>query len=599
MNKITLLLLISILFLSTAKAQPPRTHYIGTVPVGVKSDYTFGNAGNICIEFTLTETTNANITLNCTAGTIMLFKTSPYYSATSAIGVTNWNLNSGTYRYYVTNPQGNVPAIVCFLTFNSVSYPTGKNYIKKSSPRIAKSTISYNPSEEQITVQHFDGLGRPLQNVSVHAAPDGKDIVTPVAYDVFGRQDKNYLPYAATGANGSYRPLALTEQSSFYATPPTTSIPVIPNPFSQTVFEASPLNRPLEAASPGQSWAIGSGHTIRTGYEINDTNEVRLWNVNPSAPDATSSGHYSAGQLYKNITWDEHRNRVIEYKDKEGQVVCKKVQDGGDTLNAPTYMVTQYIYDDFNQLAYVIPPALESITSFTEADPDFLNYIYAYHYDGRRRLIEKKIPGKGWEYTVYNKGDRPIFTQDSLQRARGVWVFMKYDTLGRPIITGETSNASSRASLATLAGNQGRLYEIRSNTQAWGYTNTAIPAALSKIFTVNFYDDYSFLQSTVNPNPIPSLFTQPAGTATESSMTHGLPTITVTNVLDSSKYLYSVTYYDEKGRVSKTVSQHLLNGADVVTSTYNFVGEVTATTRKHYNNGNTTTPVVTIATANR
>ncbi|ANH81961.1 hypothetical protein A8C56_14170 [Niabella ginsenosidivorans] len=500
--------------------------------------------------------------------------------------------------------------ILTFAAIDAQVTPsTDQNYIYtrmivKEGVKTAADLAALPVDSMRAEIRYFDGLGRPLQNIAVRNSPNKKDVITPVTYDAFGRQDKSYLPYEHSSQTGAYQPTAVTSQASFYSSAGSGSIPKIAtNPFSQTLFEASPLNRVLETAAPGDSWKPGAGHTIRNNYEINSANEVRLWNITVSGnvnTGAGSPGYYGAGQLYKNITWDENRNRVIEFKDKEGLVVCKKVQDGGDTLNAPTYMVTQYIYDDFNQLAYVVPPALETITSFTEKDANFGNYIYAYHYDGRRRLIEKKIPGKGWEYTVYNKGDCPIFNQDSMQRARGVWGFMKYDTLGRLIMTGETSNVSTRASLDTLSGNQAKLYEIRDNTKSWGYTNTAIPTALTTLFTVSFYDDYSFLNSTVNANPYGALFNVPNDTSPlERSNVKGLPTITVTNVLDSAKYLYAASYYDEKERVTKVVKQHLLNGADVTTNTLNFVGEVTTSTRKHYANGNTTTPVVTITTTNQ
>ncbi|SDD42895.1 RHS repeat-associated core domain-containing protein [Niabella drilacis] len=458
-------------------------------------------------------------------------------------------------------------------------------------------------------VVYIDGLGRNIQNIAIQAAPDGKDIVTPLTYDAQGRPDKNYLPYAAGGVAGSYRSAAVSftqylgsEQYQFYQQA-SSSIPVIPNPYTQTIYESSPTGRVTEVAAPGQSWTIGSGHTIRNNYEFNSAGEVKRWKVNTAGlviTGASSPGYYAAGQLYKNITWDENRNRVIEYRDKDGLVICKKVQDGGDTLNAPTYMVTQYIYNDLNQLAYVVPPALETITVFTESDTGFLNYIYAYHYDERSRVIEKKLPGKGWEYTVYNKADYPIFTQDSMQRARDVWGFMKYDTLGRLIMTGETASTSQRAVLEALAGTQNKLFEVRDNAKSWGYTNTAIPTVVTALFVVHFYDDYSFLNSTVNTNPYASLFNVPTGTNPEEvSAIKGFPTITVTNVLDSATYLYVATYYDAKERVTRIVKQHLLNGADVTSNTRNFAGEVTSTTRKHYANGNTTAPVVTVTTINQ
>ncbi|MCD2421225.1 RHS repeat-associated core domain-containing protein [Niabella pedocola] len=435
-------------------------------------------------------------------------------------------------------------------------------------------------------IQYLDGLGRSLQSVAVRSSPDKKDIVIPVAYDAVGRQNKVYLPYEATSNNGIYQIADVTSQALFYNSAGAGSISKIAaNPFTQTLFEPSPLSRVHEVANPGASWKLGNGHTTRIDYGVNGANEIRRWEVTilgTSYIGATSPSYYGAGQLSKTTTWDENRNRVIEYKDKEGMLVCKMVQDGGDTLSAPTFTVTQYIYDDFDQLAYVLPPALQATTSFTETSTDFLNYIFAYHFDSRRRIIEKKMPGKGWEYTVYNANDQPVLKQDSIQRERGVWVFMKYDTLGRLIMTGETANADSRGNLQANADARTVLFEVRDNTLFWGYSNRAIPTTISKIHTVNFYDDYSFLSSTVNQNPIQQLLKVPAGTDTETNRTHGLPTITITNVLDSNKYLYAGTYYDEKGRITKVVSQHLLNGADVISNALNFAGEITSTTRAHY-----------------
>ncbi|MEF9478455.1 DUF6443 domain-containing protein [Chryseobacterium sp. 1B4] len=44
------------------------------------------------------------------------------------------------------------------------------------------------------TVQYFDKLGRPIQLINVKATPQGKDLVTPINYDEFGRQVDSWLP---------------------------------------------------------------------------------------------------------------------------------------------------------------------------------------------------------------------------------------------------------------------------------------------------------------------------------------------------------------------------------------------------------------------
>lgn len=48
-----------------------------------------------------------------------------------------------------------------------------------------------------------------------------------------------------------------------------------------------------------------------------------------------------------------------------------------------------------------------------------IGLVWPVRYDARKRLIEKRIPGKGWEYTVYNQSDQPVLSQDSVQRVAG------------------------------------------------------------------------------------------------------------------------------------------------------------------------------------
>src|SRR5690554_3936680 len=83
----------------------------------------------------------------------------------------------------------------------SLSGQTGtKNYIKAT--EYLDEAASTN--EAVITVQYFDGLGRPEQSVSVKATPDGKDIVTKIEYDGFGRQTIDYLPVPVSQSNGNF-----------------------------------------------------------------------------------------------------------------------------------------------------------------------------------------------------------------------------------------------------------------------------------------------------------------------------------------------------------------------------------------------------------
>ncbi|MEM9686072.1 MAG: DUF6443 domain-containing protein [Bacteroidota bacterium] len=73
-------------------------------------------------------------------------------------------------------------------------------------------------------------------------------------------------------------------------------------------------------------------------------------------------------------------------------------------------IVTPITYDDYGNLSFVIPPKVD--TSDGVSSEELSELCYQYVYDHRNRLVEKKLPGKGWESIVYNKGNRPVFTQD-------------------------------------------------------------------------------------------------------------------------------------------------------------------------------------------
>ncbi|SMC74991.1 DUF6443 domain-containing protein [Pedobacter africanus] len=449
----------------------------------------------------------------------------------------------------------------------------------------ARSTCEVNQ-----TVQYFDGLGRPLQTVTTQGSPNFKDVVQPVAYDAFGREQFKYLPYVATaGSNGAFKTGAVAAQTAFY-TSPSAGVTAINGAFSETRFEASPLNRVLEQGAPGTSWQLSGGHTQRMAYETNVLNEVKLWNVTSNG--ATSSGAYLPGTLYKMVTKDENwtsgdgkSGTVEEFKDLDGRVVLKRTYNTGEVAHS-----TYYVYDDLSNLRYVLPPAV-SVSTFSEADPVFSQFIYGYHYDGRKRVIEKKIPGKGWEEMVYNKLDQLVLSRDAEQRNSGKWLFTKYDALGRVVVTGLHSNAAERSTLQPLVDAQGTLWENRdngnSNSTGSGYTNLTLPnTGIETYLTINYYDDYDFHGNSFPP---------PNGTTQmPAARTKGLQTGSFVYQLGSSTTRYlSVNYYDEEGRIIRTAADNHLGGKDYVDNTWNFAGELTASTRSHTGASG---PATTIAT---
>ncbi|MCO6164494.1 type IV secretion protein Rhs, partial [Flavobacterium sp. NRK F7] len=152
-------------------------------------------------------------------------------------------------------------------------------------------------------------------------------------------------------------------------------------------------------------------------------------------PVLNNLGVYADNELYKTITKDENHSGTTknhtteEFKNKEGQVVLKRTYNNSEAYD------TYYVYDQFGNLTYVIPPLAEGASDQSTLD----NLGYQYKYDYRNRLVEKKLPGKQWEYIVYDKLDRPVATGPAFTPYGGNtvgWMVTEYDVLGRVMQTG-------------------------------------------------------------------------------------------------------------------------------------------------------------------
>ncbi|WP_417943019.1 DUF6443 domain-containing protein [Flavobacterium sp. RS13.1] len=695
--------------------------------------------------------------------------------------------------------------LLVLLSTNTVVAQTNENYIHTVVPQEGATDIATLATSQKIeAISYFDGLGRPKQNIAVRAGvkSDGTpiDIITHIEYDAFGRQVKEYLPYTDAGSSGAFRVGDInTLTKSFYNT---NKYENTLNPYSEKEFEASPLNRILKQAAPGNDWALksdsnGDGsicfdynslsynssvcveyrnsvqsgttdwrfscyyssyygygssdcttfrnanplppmgnntadHTIKLQYQTNtNADQVRRFGVsfivgNTENPYLEDEGIYDPAQLYKTVTKDENwqanqtypnDHTTEEFKDNQGNVVLKRTFDAGKWLD------TYYVYDDYGNLTYVLPPKLLTYGSIIQpnigqsyyADSDYqgisifndemyaeialsqnsgiLSYrfytygftpgsllrsgkiatldfnpdlpnislgniiafdingssvvvgtayiqdgdlyfssngvsvypdengellfnkslnlsdfqatytpaldrstlddlIYQYRYDKRNRLIEKKLPGKGWEYIVYDKLDRPVLTQDANLRTSKKWLFTKYDVFNRPVYTGEYINIvkTARADVQLLADAGTALSESKQTVNSINgttvyYSNNVFPNTTDiNLLTINYYDDYSFDLS--GGGPATSYNVTPITNA------KGLATGSKIRVLDTTSWITSLNYYDAKSRLVYSYSKNdYLGTTSTLKSQFNFIGETLATTATHLRNGVTTTVV--------
>jgi len=485
--------------------------------------------------------------------------------------------------------------------------------------------------------QYFDGLGRPLQTVmkqgSLETGGTATDMVSAVVYDAFGREQFKYLPFSSTATgsytntnDGTFKMNPFQQQAAFYDNA-NASNPIKGQGetyfYGQTKFEASPLNRPLEAFAPGNSWAGTNAQAneadrraVKMKYWINTlTDDVKIWGVTNSGTTGVfgtyalqtsiNGGKYAAGELSKSVTVDEHNKQVIEFKDKEGKIILKKVQltataDDGTGRDHSNWLCTYYIYDDLNNLRCVIQPegvkAL-ALSNWQNCNPlndvTFLaEQCFRYEYDQRNRMTMKKVPGSGEVYMVYDQKDRIVMTQDANMRIGTVkWMVTKYDQLNRPIETGLWNNSGTFSSHITAAAGSSSYpstttgYEILTKVHYDDYTG--LPAGLSSNYLTTWNTQFA---NTDNSNwPYPQM---PTGTSNVKGMT----TWSQTKILGTSEYINTVSIYDEKGRVIQVQSTNITGGLDVVTTQYSWAGQPLVIVQKQQKAGSLNPTDLTIIT---
>jgi len=150
--------------------------------------------------------------------------------------------------------------VLSVLPFIGQGQNPEENHIKSSSYLIAvdeADEATINSSQKIETVTYYDGLGRPIQVISARAGGAQQNIVQHLEYDELGRAVRQYLPYATSGVVETNtleivpRGVLKAGISDFYNTP---KYEHTQNPYAETLFENSPLNRSQEQAAPGESW---------------------------------------------------------------------------------------------------------------------------------------------------------------------------------------------------------------------------------------------------------------------------------------------------------------------------------------------------------
>jgi RHS repeat-associated protein len=459
-------------------------------------------------------------------------------------------------------------------------------------------TTSSSTAKQIHTVQYFDGLGRPKQVVNVKATPAGNDIVIPTIYDSFGLQTKKFLPI----------PKNSTSNGNIYPQNPNANFPVedITNfyqgekTYSESIVEISPLNKILQLKQVGNAW---DSKPVNFKYETNTPSDgvrkyevTSTWNpiLNVFSNTVPTFQSYPVNLLYKNTAKDEDGNESIVFKNKMGQIVLTR-----KIISATEKADTYYVYNIYDQLVYIIPP-LASVSSLLDTTT-LGKLCYQYIYDAQNRVVEKKLPGKGWEYMVYDKQNRLVLTQDANLGANKQWVFSKYDKFGRPTYTGIHLSVESYGSAGRLAEQNNVDAKGSNNTERTAsYSNfnglnlyytyaTSYPSSFTTLLTVNYYDTYPV------DSPQPSnVFSQNllSDNLTNNNSTNGLPLASYIKNIEDDAWTKTYLWYDTKGRITTTKNQYSSGGYTTIDNKIDYSGAIIQTNTYHKSAANNPETVI-------
>jgi len=489
-------------------------------------------------------------------------------------------------------------------------------------------------------VVYFDGLGRPKQEVIAGSSLLAGNIIKHISYEVNLGQTKDYLPYSTrrdpettTPTVPSYPDFPISNTNSIISFPSnplfetnaeqatldfynTSKYENTTNPYSEVVLEASPLKKVLKQGAPGEDWKIKTvfnNRNIDYVDKLNITDQVKKYRAKESPSVDTSTGlivtelveqgYHERNTLYWRNIKDENLHYTAEFRDSEGKLLVQRMQNYNankgivpetklintgiiidwEYFSAGTELLyTYYVYDDYGNLSYVLPPLSEGKTDLETLD----KLCYQYKYDYKNRMVAKKLPAKEWEYLVYDKIDRlvatgPVYSPFGDQ-VKG-WVFTKYDVFSRVVysgfFTGLPTTAIGRKQFETELESQTLTYEAKTvagtspiNGVAVPYSNLNFPKTDIQILSVNYYDDYTFDTSLATLTTVEGV--------TVKNNVKGLPTGNWTRVLTkSSEALGETSYslYDSRNRVVRSYLKNHLGGVIQTDMQLNFRGLPTKT----------------------
>lgn len=406
---------------------------------------------------------------------------------------------------------------------------------------------SINSSNSIVKKTFYDECGCLRQTLYKEWTPEGFDFADFIVYDSLNRKSEHYSFVPLQSSDGEFKRLDEIQSCRGWV---------------KTYGYDQSVDKNIISVS-GINYG---GGTITKSLSLNNSEswEKRLLDIRLKSQGA--NGYLKcltaeSGSFFVSKTVDEDGFVHLLFKDNDGLRVLDR------TIMTNGYFDTYYVYDVAGRLIAVLPPAISSTLSSGDVlyfnDKKFEDYGYYYEYDSFNRCAVKKLPGVAATYFVYDGNDKLIMVQDGNLRNKNMWLFYKYDALGRIIIEGTVYDSRGRSAIASLWENKAVKENFVGNIFP-GYTDNCVLGNGNYGFmSVYYYDSYDYMDLLDLEN----------SNYTECKYIKGLLTGKYEAMLNNlQEYRLLSFYYDDKQRVVCTDVSSAFSGKRQEQYGYDFVG---------------------------
>ena len=281
----------------------------------------------------------------------------------------------------------------------------GNNYTK---------TYKYYSSSGKTSItERYDGLGRKWASF---AEVLGSTIAMLTEYDALWRIWKEWAETPVNNPDASVREI-ISAARSFYGQQ---------NPYAEHTYEPGERSLLCTDIKAGDAWHSAS--KIKNYKLLTNTQADGLYTFILN-DDGFSFSKAEDGIFTCEYTVDEDGRQSSEFKDSRGLTIRIANASGN----------TDFVYDNYGDLRYILPPGILTGNSGTlKRNDDIMQKIaYWYDYNFQGQCTSVKEPGREAAYMAYDPAGR-LVAEHSADHIDGEWRLYGYDGCRRLIVALDT-----------------------------------------------------------------------------------------------------------------------------------------------------------------